>query len=156
MYSALCYVWENVVRRDPDLMAWYPGPTLLACLESLPACEHERTAPFRLPVQFVIRTDGSFRGYGGSIAAGMVEVGDPVRVVPSGRRSTVTGILIGERSTFRAGVGESVTVVLLTKRWGQLPLRKIRGKPFFFFVTDEAMDIFPRLREIPRDMCIGV
>jgi hypothetical protein len=47
---------------------------------------------------------------------------------------------------------EVVSGVVLTKRWGQLPLKTIRARRFFFFVTDEAVDIFPKLREIPREL----
>jgi ppGpp synthetase/RelA/SpoT-type nucleotidyltranferase len=50
---------------------------------------------------------------------------------------------------------EVVAGVLLTKRWGQLSLKTIRRRGFFFFVTDEAVDIFPRLREIPSGLRIG-
>jgi hypothetical protein len=50
---------------------------------------------------------------------------------------------------------EVISGVVLTKRWGQLSLKRIRSRRFFFFVTDEAVDTFPKLREIPHDLRIG-
>jgi len=103
---------KNVVRRDAELMAWYAGPTLLGCLENLSIDDDERSTPFRLPVQCVIRAEGNFRGYGGAIASGTVEVGDSVMVLPSGRSTTIAGLFVGEHPTSRAGVGQSVTITL--------------------------------------------
>src|SRR5580698_3429747 len=52
---------NNVVHRSPA-MPWYTGPSLLELLEQLPSARETRTAPFRFPVQRVLRPDQSFRG----------------------------------------------------------------------------------------------
>ena len=50
----------------------------------------DQAAGFRMPVQWVNRPDQSFRGFSGLIASGRVRPGDAVRVLPSGRCSTIS------------------------------------------------------------------
>src|SRR4029077_15599008 len=59
---------DNVVRRS-SVMPWYSGPTLLEYLEAVDANVEQREAPFRFPVQLVLR-HGDFRGYAGTVASG--------------------------------------------------------------------------------------
>ena len=47
-------VGDNVVERS-ERTPWYDGPTLLGHLESVPVTGPEAEAPFRMPVQYVIR-----------------------------------------------------------------------------------------------------
>ena len=47
-------------------------------------CRSRRDAPFRLPVQMIVRASGNFRGYAGTIATGEVRPGDEVVVADSG------------------------------------------------------------------------
>jgi len=86
---------DNVVDRSAN-MAWYDGPTLLDFLETVPVEEDPATAPLRFPVQYVIRPRSAehpdYRGYAGRIAQGIVQVGDEIVVLPSGKRTTVAGI----------------------------------------------------------------
>src|SRR5690606_12502585 len=67
---------------------------------------------FRLAVQWVSRPNHEFRGFAGQIASGAVRVHDPVRVLPSGRQTQVTRILVGDRDVPAAVAGQSVTVTL--------------------------------------------
>ena len=99
---------------DPsDAMPWYEGPTLLAHLETVPVdADRAAAAPFRLPVQWVNRPDLDFRGFAGLIAGGTVRPGDPVRIVPSGRLTTVRRIVALDGDQASAQAGESVTLVL--------------------------------------------
>ncbi|KQR81231.1 sulfate adenylyltransferase subunit CysN [Sphingomonas sp. Leaf343] len=103
---------ENVATPSPA-MDWYDGPTLLAHLEAIPV-DSDRSAarPFRLPVQWVNRPDLDFRGFSGMIASGGVAVGDRVRVVPSGRNTSVARVLTADGERGHATAGESVTLVL--------------------------------------------
>jgi sulfate adenylyltransferase large subunit len=82
---------DNVVRRGTN-SPWYAGPPVLELLESVPVDRPSPDAPFRMPVQCVIRPDLDFRGFAGQIAGGSVKPGDRVRVLPSGRESRVTRI----------------------------------------------------------------
>ena len=110
---------DNVVDRSTRT-DWYDGPSLLELLEALPPSDDPAHESFRLPVQLVIRPQGAalhpehrdYRGYAGQVASGVVRVGDEVVALPSGRRTTVTGIDLGERSLQEAFAPQSVTLRL--------------------------------------------
>jgi sulfate adenylyltransferase large subunit len=78
---------DNVVERSAA-MPWYEGESLLEHLEAAPAANGAADGPARLPVQYVIRADGT-RWYAGRLAGGTLRVGDEVVVLPSGTRSRV-------------------------------------------------------------------
>ena len=69
---------DNVAHRSSH-MPWYGGPTLLDYLESVDPTVEPEDAPFRMPVQLVLRASGDFRGYAGTITSGRVEVGEQDR-----------------------------------------------------------------------------
>jgi bifunctional enzyme CysN/CysC len=100
----------NVVRRAAE-MPWYAGPTLLDHLETVET-ETEAGGAFRMPVQWVNRPSSDFRGFSGLIAAGVVAPGDAVRLLPSGRSSTVSRIVTADGDLASAEAGQSVTLVL--------------------------------------------
>jgi sulfate adenylyltransferase large subunit len=102
---------DNVIvpsRRTP----WYDGPALLPFLETADAMRSVESAPFRFPVQLVIRPDHTFRGFAGQIASGRVSVGDPIAAWPSGRRTRVARIVTWEGDLQTAAAPMSVTLVL--------------------------------------------
>ncbi|HWH27786.1 MAG TPA: GTP-binding protein [Mycobacteriales bacterium] len=103
---------DNVVERSPHT-PWYEGPTLLGHLESVPVAGPEVAAPFRMPVQYVIRHGADdYRGYAGQVAAGTVRPGDEVVVLPGGARTTVAAVVTADGPLPAAGAGRSVTVLL--------------------------------------------
>ncbi|WIV51426.1 sulfate adenylyltransferase subunit CysN [Marivivens sp. LCG002] len=92
---------------------WYQGPALLPHLESVEVdVTTDQDLPFRLPVQWVNRPNLDFRGFAGLIASGSVRPGDAVRVLPSGKTSTVSRIVSLEGDRDIAVAGESVTITL--------------------------------------------
>ena len=93
---------DHVVDRG-DNMPWYQGPTLLEYLETVPIGDDLAGAPFRLPIQRVIRPDQNYRGFAGQIAAGSVWPGDRVVALPSGRTSRVQSI-----TTFDGDLGRAI------------------------------------------------
>jgi bifunctional enzyme CysN/CysC len=96
-----------------DNTPWFAGPALLDHLEQVQVeAEADRAKPFRLPVQWVNRPNLDFRGFAGLIASGTVKPGDPVRVLPSGRITTVARIVAMDGDRDMAGAGESVTLTL--------------------------------------------
>ncbi|WP_280196139.1 sulfate adenylyltransferase subunit CysN [Nocardia farcinica] len=101
---------DNITQHSAET-AWYTGPTLVEHLESIPVDETDRGA-LRLPVQWVNRPDLDFRGYSGQIVGGTVRPGDRVRVLPSGRESTVDRVVTADGDLDSAVTGQSVTVVL--------------------------------------------
>jgi len=83
---------DNMIERSAN-MQWYQGPTLMGHLETVPVGDDAKTKAFRMPVQWVSRPDQNFRGFAGTIAAGTVKAGDKVKVLPSGKTSTITRIV---------------------------------------------------------------
>jgi len=102
---------DNVVHGSQS-MPWYKGPSLLALLEQLPSAREDGDAPFRFPVQRVIRPDQTFRGFAGQIASGTVRVGDKITVLPSGRSAEVARIVTFDGDLAEARAPLSVTLVL--------------------------------------------
>jgi bifunctional enzyme CysN/CysC len=101
------------VASSGDRMAWYAGPTLMEHLENAPV-DAARLAkgPLRLPVQWVNRPSLDFRGFSGQIASGTARPGDPVRVLPSGRQSSIARIVTKDGDLAEAVAGQSVTFTL--------------------------------------------
>ncbi|MGW1077552.1 sulfate adenylyltransferase subunit 1 [Streptomyces sp. NPDC002537] len=106
---------DNVVEPSAH-MSWYGGPTVLEHLETVPVVADPTRDPARFPVQYVIRPQSAehrdFRGYAGQIASGVLRVGEPVTVLPSGRTSTIAGIDALGRGVDVAWAPQSVTVTL--------------------------------------------
>ncbi|MCU1323817.1 MAG: cysN [Acidobacteriaceae bacterium] len=102
---------DNVVEpstRTP----WYSGPTLLQHLEEVPVWTEEATAPFRLPVQRVIRPDQHYRGFAGQIAAGTIHRGDTIVALPSGRTSRVASITTFDGDLEKASAPLSIALTM--------------------------------------------
>ena len=104
-------VGDNIVHKT-DAMPWYGGPSLLELLESAPTSLDTRTAPFRFPVQRVLRPDHTFRGFAGQIASGTVRPGDRITVLPSGRSAEIERIVTWDGDLAEAYAPRSVTLVL--------------------------------------------
>jgi len=91
---------------------WYQGPTLMGILETVDIEDLAQHRPLRLPVQWVNRPNLDFRGFAGTIASGLVRQGDRVRVLPSGRESTVTRIVTMDGDLEHAIAGQAITLTL--------------------------------------------
>jgi sulfate adenylyltransferase subunit 1 len=109
---------DGVVERG-GRMPWYQGPTLMELLETVPLAEADLERPFRFPVQWVCRPRPGaprafrdFRGYGGRVASGAIQVGDRIAVLPGQLQSRVRGIRLGEDRLEAAQAGQSVTLEL--------------------------------------------
>ncbi|WP_425522713.1 sulfate adenylyltransferase subunit CysN [Xanthomonas phaseoli] len=93
-------------------MPWYSGPHLLQHLDTVQLEPPDAASGLRLPVQWVNRPNPQFRGYAGTIAAGQVQVGDAVVVVPSGRRTQVASVRDANGEVSSARAGQAVTLTL--------------------------------------------
>ncbi|MGK5733274.1 sulfate adenylyltransferase subunit 1 [Streptomyces sp. URMC 124] len=106
---------DNVVAPSAH-MDWYGGPTVLEYLETVPVVTDPTADPARFPVQYTIRPQTAehpdYRGYAGQIASGVLRVGEPVTVLPSGRTSTIAAIDALGRGVDVAWAPQSVTVRL--------------------------------------------
>ena len=92
---------------------WYDGPSLIAHLEDVELdIAADQAKSFRLAVQWVNRPNLDFRGFAGQIAAGAVHPGDTIRIMPSGKTSSVARIVTSDGDLDRAVAGQSVTLTL--------------------------------------------
>ena len=82
---------ENVVHRG-ESMPWFQGSPLLDHLDTVHVASDRNLVDLRFPVQNVLRPNLDFRGYAGTIASGVVRVGDEVTSLPSGKTSKVKSI----------------------------------------------------------------
>ena len=105
---------DNVVTRSPN-MTWYEGTSLLHYLEDLHIASDRNLIDVRFPVQYVVRPMHNafhdYRGYAGTVAAGVLKAGDEVMVLPSGLTSTVESV-----DTFGGSVDEAFPPMSVTVR----------------------------------------
>ncbi len=102
---------DNIVSRSAK-MPWFRGQSLLEHLETVEVGTRAHDAPFRFPVQRVVRPDLDFRGYAGTVVSGRVSVGDRVTILPSGRETTVARIVTfdGDEETVETGAAVTLTL----------------------------------------------
>ena len=103
---------DNIVSGSAA-MPWYRGPTLVDHLESVEIdLAADQARPLRMAVQWVNRPTQAFRGFAGQISSGVVRPGDAVRVLPSGKTSTITRVAAMNGDLDEAVAGQSVTLCL--------------------------------------------
>ncbi len=112
---------DNIIGAS-DNTPWYKGPNLVEHLEAVEVnSARDAGKAFRMPVQWVNRPNLDFRGFAGLIASGSVKPGDAIRVLPSGKTSSVTRVVTmpsagfagetaGDGDLDEAMAGQSVTV----------------------------------------------
>ncbi|MBA4089238.1 MAG: adenylyl-sulfate kinase [Sphingobium sp.] len=99
------------ITGPSDNTPWYQGPALIEHLETVEVnSAADADKPFRMAVQWVNRPNLDFRGFSGQIATGSVRPGDAVRVLPSGKTSTITRIVTLDGDLDEAVAGQSVTL----------------------------------------------
>ena len=112
------FVGDNITEPSTN-MPWYSGPTLLKALEDWQPHVPDAEEPFRFPVQFIVRAEGNFRGYAGTVVSGEVARGDEVVIADSGRTAKVDRIVTYDlhvdghiADLERAEAGAAVTITL--------------------------------------------
>jgi bifunctional enzyme CysN/CysC len=99
----------NVATKS-DVMPWYNGESLLGALAVWEPIGRLADEGFRFPVQFIVRAEGNFRGYAGTVVAGSVRPGDEVVVADSGRTAKIARIVTADRDLDVATYGQAVTL----------------------------------------------
>ncbi len=101
---------DNITERSAH-MPWYVGQPLIAHLETVALDnDADQAKPLRMAVQWVNRPNLDFRGFSGQIATGIVRPGDAIRVLPSGKTSTISKIVTFDGDLNEAVAGQSVTL----------------------------------------------
>jgi len=102
---------DNVTMAPSENTPWYTGPSLIEHLETVEVLSVvDADKPFRMPVQWVNRPNLDFRGFCGQIATGVVKQGDAIRVLPSGKTSTIKSIVTQDGNLAEAVAGQSITL----------------------------------------------
>ena len=102
---------DNVVDRSPH-MPWYEGSTLMGFLQGVYIGSDRNLEDFRFPVQYVNRPHLDFRGYCGTVASGIVRVGDEVLALPSRKTSRVKSIVTFDGDLEEAFAPQAITLTL--------------------------------------------
>ncbi|MGL6315402.1 sulfate adenylyltransferase subunit CysN [Vibrio sp. WXL103] len=102
---------DNVVTPS-EAMDWYPGATLMKLLETVKIAQDKDLEHMRFPVQYVNRPNLNFRGFCGTLASGLVQVGDEVAALPSGKTSRIKTIYTHDGELVTAYPGQAITLTL--------------------------------------------
>jgi bifunctional enzyme CysN/CysC len=116
-FETLAAIPVSALRGDNILeasaaMPWYRGPQLVPYLEAIEVSQDRTAKPFRFPVQWVNRPNLDFRGFSGTIASGVVRVGDDVVVAASKKPARITRIVTMDGELDQAIAGQAVTLVI--------------------------------------------
>ena len=82
---------DNVVNRSEN-MPWFTGEPLMDALNNVKISNDHNFADARFPVQYVNRPNLDFRGFCGTVAAGIFKKGDKITALPSGKTSWIKSI----------------------------------------------------------------
>jgi len=102
---------DNVVEHSKNL-TWYDGPTFLHHLESVNISTDRNLIDMRLPIQSVLRPNLDFRGFCGTMASGVIRVGDQVASLPSRQESKIKEIYGPDGAVQEAFAPQAITVTL--------------------------------------------
>lgn len=102
---------DNVVTPS-DNMDWYPGSTLMKLLETVKVADDANLETMRFPVQYVNRPNLNFRGFCGTLTSGLIQVGDEVTALPSGKKSRVKSIYTFDGDLELAQPEQAITLTL--------------------------------------------
>ncbi|MCA9582014.1 MAG: hypothetical protein KC416_09490, partial [Myxococcales bacterium] len=139
----------NVVQKSPKT-PWFEGHTVLEYLESVPVTSELNFERFRFPVQYVLRPNLNYRGFAGEVTSGIIRVGDPIVVLPSGKKTRVEGIDTYDGKLEEAFPPQSVTLRLeeeidisrgdMIVREGDLPRVDRKVEAHLVWMTDRPLD----------------
>ena len=100
---------DNILNSTKNL-SWYKGPTLLALLETINVDNIDNE--FVMPVQNVIRPNLDYRAFCGRVSSGVIEIGQKIRSLPSGKVAKIQSINIGNKQVSKAVMNQSVSITL--------------------------------------------
>ena len=106
---------DNIVQASLA-MDWYEGDSLLHFLEQVEVDTEDKTAPSRMPIQWIIRPQTNefhdYRGYAGRVLSGTFKLNDRVTLLPSNVSSTISRIEFFDEDLEEAHAGKSVIIHL--------------------------------------------
>ncbi|MBM4208298.1 MAG: sulfate adenylyltransferase subunit CysN [Gammaproteobacteria bacterium] len=102
---------DNVVNPSSN-MPWYSGQPLMETLNTVKIANDRNFEDARFPVQYVNRPNLDFRGFCGTVAAGIFRKGDVVTALPSKKSSKIKEIVTYEGNIVEAFPPMAVTFTL--------------------------------------------
>jgi len=103
---------DNVLNTTKNL-SWFKGPSLMSLLETINIENVDNE--FIMPVQNVIRPNLDFRAFCGRVSSGIIEKGQKIRSLPSGKVAKIESINIGNKIVKIALKNQSISVTLDTE-----------------------------------------
>lgn len=101
----------NLLSKAAE-MPWYKGAPLAQALSDLPPVSGEDLAPLRFPIQDVYKF-AEKRIYAGRVESGVLNVGQKIKFLPSGRETLVETIEVhGEPQRKSAKPGDAIGITL--------------------------------------------
>lgn len=104
------FLGENIIEKS-TIMNWYKGKSLLNILEKI-NIKKNFNKNIRFPIQYVNHAKENFRGYSGTIESGLLSVGEKIKILPSGIKSTIKNIIAFKKNLKFAVAGEAITITL--------------------------------------------
>ncbi|MGR9043962.1 MAG: sulfate adenylyltransferase subunit CysN [Gammaproteobacteria bacterium] len=102
---------DNVVNPSEN-MPWFTGQPMMDLLNGVQIASDRNFDDARFPVQYVNRPNLDFRGFCGTIAAGIFHKGDRITVLPSGKTSAIKSIVTYDGDLEQAFAQMAVTLTL--------------------------------------------
>lgn len=102
---------DNVVNPSAN-MPWYNGQSMMETLNTIEIANDRNFSDARFPVQYVNRPNLNFRGFCGTVAAGIFRQGDTVTALPSGKSSKIKAIVTYDGELQQAYSPMAVTLTL--------------------------------------------
>jgi len=100
---------DNVLNSTKNL-SWFKGPSLMSLLETINVEDIDNE--FIMPVQNVIRPDLDYRAFCGRVSSGIINKGQRIRSLPSGKVARIEAINIGNKAVKKALKNQSVSITL--------------------------------------------
>jgi sulfate adenylyltransferase large subunit len=141
-------IGDNVVNISPN-MPWFKGQPFMKTLETIEIVSDRNFIDARMPVQYVNRPNLDFRGFCGTIAAGVFHVGDKITALPSGKSSTIKSIVTYDGELKEAFPPMAITLTLedeidisrgdVISTQDNLPLVDDKFNATIVWMTEQAM-----------------
>jgi len=103
---------DNVLNSTNNL-SWFNGPSLMSLLETINIENLDND--FVMPVQNVIRPNLDYRAFCGRVSSGVIEKGQKIRSLPSGKVAKIASINIGNKIVKKAHRNQSISITLDTE-----------------------------------------
>jgi len=100
---------DNVLKST-EALSWFKGPSLIALLETISIENFNKV--FIMPIQNVVRPNLDYRAFCGRISSGVVQNGDKIRSLPSGKIAKIQSIAIGNKEVKKALCDQSISITL--------------------------------------------